>query len=128
MTLLSDVAGLTAADVVHRRLSNLPVSVTVGEMREYFAASSSRRLAVLVDGDRYAGSIAAATLTDEIDAAAPAADYASHEPTIDPRASAVAARDLALAQPSRRLPVVDDAGTLVGIVAIDQQLERFCGA
>jgi CBS domain-containing protein len=128
MTRLSEVDGLTAADVMHQRLSSLPASVTVGEVREYFAASASRQLALIVDGERYVGSIPASAIPDELDANAAAAGYATRGPTIDPQASAADARDLALADPSRRLPVVDAAGTLVGIVAIDKQLERFCGA
>jgi hypothetical protein len=44
MRLVSEVDGLTAADVMHQRLSSLPASATVGELREYFAQSSSHRL------------------------------------------------------------------------------------
>jgi Mg/Co/Ni transporter MgtE len=127
VTKLNEVDGLTAADIVHRRLTSLPASTTVGELRDYFAASASRRIALLVDGDRYAGSIAASALPDDADATAVAADYAVREPTIEPQAPASTARDIALGDPSQRLPVVDAEGALVGIVAIDMRREGFCG-
>ncbi len=50
MTLLTELDGLSAADVVHPRLTSLPASATVAEVRDFFAASSSRRLAVFTDG------------------------------------------------------------------------------
>lgn len=42
-------------------------------------------------------------------------------------ASAAAARDAALAEPSARMPVIDVDGTLVGIVAINYARDGFCG-
>lgn len=123
----AETDGLTAADVMHPTLSSLPAASTVEDVRGFFAASTSRRLAVFADGDRYLGALTPETLADDADPATPAADLATREPTIDPAASAAAARDLALAQPSRRLPVVDAAGRLLGVVAIDKHLARFCG-
>lgn len=127
MTLLHEVDGLTAAGVMHRRLSTVPAAATVGDVRDYFAASSSRQLAVMVDGSRYVGSIAAGGISEDVDASAPAIDHATYGPVIDERADASVARDLALEQPSRRLPVIDDGGVLVGIVAINHRLDGFCG-
>ncbi|MGO9957571.1 MAG: HPP family protein [Solirubrobacteraceae bacterium] len=127
MTELREAAGLIAADVMHRHVSTLPASVTVGEVREYFASSASRRLALLADGERYVGSIPAADLPADIDPAGPAAVHAVAGPTVGPHAPAVVARELALEHPTRRLPVVDDSGALVGIIAVDEQRLRFCG-
>ncbi len=124
---LGDVHGLTAADVMHRRLTTVPASTTVGELRDYFAAGASRRLALVVDGQRYVGAIASSDLPEEADAAASVAAHARLEPMIDPRAAAAVARDAALDQPSLRLPVVDESGTLVGVVAIDGERKGFCG-
>jgi len=112
---------------MHRHISTLPASVTVAEVRDYFSASSSRRLALLADGDRFVGSIAVAGLPADSDPAGPAAGYAVPGPTVHPRTPAAVARDWALEHPTRRLPVVDDSGTLVGIVAINEQRSRFCG-
>jgi CBS domain-containing protein len=59
------------------------------------------------------------------DAAAGA--YAARGPTISPDATADEARDVTLGLATRRLPVVDERGALVGIVAIDEHLTKFCG-
>jgi CBS domain-containing protein len=126
MTLLNEVDGKTAADVMHAHVSALSATVTVGEVREYFAASTSRRLAIIADGQRYVGAISVTDFGEELDVAAFAADHAARGPIVDPGDRASDARDVALAQPSRRVPVVDGAGTLVGIVAIDKRLEKFC--
>jgi CBS domain-containing protein len=128
MTDLQELDGLTAADVMHSNLSTLPASATVAEVRDYLGGSSSRRLVLLVDGDRFAGSIPAASLPVDADASAPASAYVAPEPTIGPQAAAAEARDLALSLATRRVPVVDDSGALVGIVAIDENHTRFCGA
>ena len=56
-TRLEEAAGLTVADVVHRRFSALPADATIGEVREWFAISTSRRMAFLADDGRYVGSL-----------------------------------------------------------------------
>jgi CBS domain-containing protein len=127
MTLLNEVDGLTAAGVMHRHVTTVPVTATVADVRTYFAASSSRRLAPIVDGSRYVGSITPTAIADDVDASAPAVDHATYGPVVDVHASAIVARDLALDQPSRRLPVIDAGGELVGIVAINRRLDGFCG-
>jgi CBS domain-containing protein len=124
---LLDVDGRTAADLVHDRVSTLPVTSTVGELRGYFAASNSRHLAVIVDGDRYVGSVTPADMPEDADPAGPAADFAQRGAVIEPSRSARDARDAALAAPSARLPVVDADGTLVGIVALNHKRDGFCG-
>jgi CBS domain-containing protein len=123
---LSDVDGLKAADLV-TRASTLPVASTIGDLRGYFAASGSRRLAVIVDGDRYVGSLTPADVPDGVDATAAAADFAHREPVIHASRGAREARDAALVCPSARLPVVDEDGTLVGIVALNHRRDGFCG-
>ena len=113
---------------MHKRMSAMPASVTVGEVRAYFAESSSRQLAVFTDGDdRYVGSLGAAALPAAAPDDVPASEFSERGTTVPPTAPADEARDLALAEPSKRLPVVEDDGTLVGIVAIDITLTRFCG-
>lgn len=126
MTQLDAVEGLNAADVMNRHVTTVPASATVGDLRAYFATSSSRHLAVLVDGARYVAALTPSSIPDGIDDASPALDYATREPTIDQSAPAARARDLALLEPSQRLPVIDDAGTLVGIVAINKRRDGFC--
>jgi CBS domain-containing protein len=119
--------GRTAADVVHSRFSSTPAAATVGELRAYFAASASRQLALLVDGDRYVGSVGRADLPADAEESAPAAGFAQAGPVIAPDAPAREAWEGALAQPSARLPVVDGDGALVGVVAINHTRDGFCG-
>jgi CBS-domain-containing membrane protein len=127
MRLLSELDGLTAADVVHRRLSVLPASTTAGELRAYFASSGSHRLAVLVDGERYAGSLEASSVPDTAADDAVVTGFADRQRIVRPEAPAGDARDVALAHASLRVPVVDGAGALVGVVAITRDRRGFCG-
>jgi len=123
---LLDVDGLTAGDLA-TRASALPVDSTVGALRDYFAASSSRRLAVIVDGARYVGAIAREDIADGVDGGARAADFAQREPVIEAARSGREARDAALESPSARLPVIDRHGVLVGVVALNRDRDGFCG-
>lgn len=127
MTELREAERLTVAEVMHRHVSTVPASATVDEVREYFAASGSRRVALLVDGERYVGSIPATGLPAGTGSTGPASVHAVIGPTVRPQASAVLARELALEDPTRRVAVVDDSGTLVGIVAVTADRLRFCG-
>jgi CBS domain-containing protein len=128
MTWPANLDALTTADVMHRHLTTLPPDTTVAELREYFAASGSRRLALVADAGTYVGSIEPSSLPREADGASPIANFATLPTTIAPDTPAAEARDRGLATPSRRLPVVDEAGRLVGIVAITRNLDGFCGS
>jgi Mg/Co/Ni transporter MgtE len=119
--------GLTADAVMHAHPSTLPASATIGDVRDYFAASTSRRLGFLVDEDGgFAGSLTPAHVATG-DPARPAADVAERGPTVAPDESAVTARDLALRTDTRRVPVVDRDGRLVGVIAVTGDLQSFCG-
>jgi CBS domain-containing protein len=126
MRRIAEVDGLTAADLMHRRLTTLPATTTVGELRAYFAESNSHRLALIVDGERYVGSVAAETVGDAADQLS-AAQLAQPGPVVQSDAPAADAEAAALADPSSRLPVVDGDGRLVGIVAINRARDGFCG-
>jgi len=126
MRTLEDVHGATAADLTHRRITTLPASATVGEMRAYFAESTSHKLALLVDGERYVGSLEASALDGAPDSAL-AAELAARGDTVEPDVPAALAREQAMAMASSRLPVVDADGRLVGIIAINSRRDGFCG-
>ena len=126
MRTLEDVHGATAADLMHRRITTLPASATVGEMRAYFAESTSHKLALLVDGERYVGSLAASSLDGAPDSAL-ASELAARGDTVEPDVPAALARERAVAMASSRLPVVDADGRLVGIIAINSRRDGFCG-
>jgi Mg/Co/Ni transporter MgtE len=121
------VDGLSVQSVMHAQLTALPASATLGDVRDYFAESTSRRLAFVVDGDqRFVGSLTPADVGDG-DPAQPAADVAEPGPTVSPDAPAATGRDLALQTDARRVPVVDGDGRLVGVVAVTGDLQSFCG-
>ena len=125
-TRLDEADGLTVADVTHSQFKALPVTATVGEVRAWFESSTSRRMALLADDDRYAGSVLRADL-DDADPASPALELARRGPTVAPEDPASRGEELALATDARRVPVVDGDGRLVGIVAVTPDLQGFCG-
>jgi CBS domain-containing protein len=125
---LDQAADLTAADVIHTRFSALPADATVAEVRDWFAASTHRRLAFLEGDGRYAGSVTRGDLDGDLDPNGPAAGIARPGPTVAPDAPARAGYDLAVATDVRRVPVVDGDGTLIGVLAVTEDLAAFCGA
>ena len=124
---LDEAAGLTVADVTHSDFKSLPASATVGEVQAWFAASDSRRMALLADDGRYAGSLVPEDVAGAADPAGPAVELARPGPTVAPDAPASRGEELALATEALRVPVVDDAGRLLGIVAVTADLQGFCG-
>jgi Mg/Co/Ni transporter MgtE len=121
-----EAEGLTVQDIMHSRFSTLPATATVGDVRDYFAASTSRRQAFLAGDDgTYAGSLTPAHVADG-DPQRPAAEVADGGPTVSPADAATTGRDLALRTDTRRVPVVDD-GRLLGVVAVTGDLQNFCG-
>jgi CBS domain-containing protein len=126
-TPLEEATGLTAAEVVHIRFSTLPGDATVAQLRDYFAESSHRNLAVLAEDNRYAGSVTREDLEGDLDPVRPAAELASLGPTVAPEAPARTAHELALTTSALRVPVVDKDGVLIGVVGVTDDLAAFCG-
>lgn len=127
-TPLDAAADLTAADVVHKRFSALPADATVAQVRDWFAASSHRKMAFLADDGRYAGSITRDDLDGDLDPAGSASHLASPGPTIAPDASARAGYELAISIDALRVPVVGGDGSLIGVIGVTDDLAGFCGA
>lgn len=117
--------GLTVADVMHDEFATMPATTTVAEARTWFAASASRRLALVADQGRYVGSLTPP------DVAAPDAperavgEVACTGQTVAPDAAAAVGLRLVLASDSRRVPVVDGDGVLHGVLAITTDLRHF---
>ncbi|MDQ6806319.1 MAG: CBS domain-containing protein [Actinomycetota bacterium] len=126
-TRVDDAVGLTVADVIHKRFNTLPASATIGEVSDWFAASTSRRMAVLAEDGRYAGSLTPADVSGTVDRARPAAEVAKDGPTVAPDAPARAGEEIALLTDSRRVPVVDGDGQLLGILSVTGDRTSFCG-
>jgi Mg/Co/Ni transporter MgtE len=127
VTRLDEATGLTVADVTHSRFSALPATATVAEVREWFAASESRKLALLVDEDRYVGSLVPEDLAAAGDPARPAVELAQRGATVSPDEPAKRGEELALGSGTLRAPVVDADGRLLGVVAVTADLQGFCG-
>ena len=127
VTRLDQAAALTVADVTHSRLQALPGTATVGEVRAWFAESESRKLALLADDGRYVGSLVPEDLADAADPEELASARSRRGPTVSPDAPAKEGEELALSSGTLRAPVVDADGKLLGVVAVTQDLQGFCG-
>ena len=123
---VDEAAGLTVADVTHSRAAALPPSAKVGEVQEWFAASTSHRLALIADDGRYLGRLVAEDVADA-DPQRPAVELARRGVTVAPEEPAKRGEQLALESGIRRVPVVDGDDRLLGIVAITTDLQGFCG-
>jgi CBS-domain-containing membrane protein len=126
-TPLDSAAQLACADVLHSRFEALPGSATIDDVRQWFAASSHRKMAFLADHDCYVGSLTRADVAAPGDPGRPAAELARPGPTVAPDAPARSGRELAIAGGALRVPVVDGAGRLLGVVAVTDDLAGFCG-
>ena len=126
-TNIDDAKELTIADVLHKQFEALSADATVAEVREWFAASSHRRMALLAEEGRYAGSLTREDLEGDLDSQAPAAEFAHNGPTVAPDASAHVGYELATQTDALRVPAVDGEGNLLGVVAVTNDRAGFCG-
>jgi CBS-domain-containing membrane protein len=124
-TRTDDVDGLTVADVMHAEVVSMPATVTVGELRDWFSTSTSRRLAVITADGCYAGALTPADVGGEVPADRPALEVARVHPTIAPAMPAATGRDLAIATGARRVPVVDEQRRFRGVLAVTTDLRFF---
>jgi Mg/Co/Ni transporter MgtE len=124
---INEIDGLSVAAITHAQLTTISSAATIAEARAYFAASTSRRSAFVVDGDRFVGSLTPADLPIDGDPAASVLPLARLGATARTDEPASVGRDLALAAQSRRVPVVDADQRLLGVVAVNRTGEWFCG-
>jgi CBS domain-containing protein len=124
---IDEAGALTVADITHAKFTALPATATIGDVRDWFAASTSRRQAFVADDGRYVGALTPDDVGGDADPARPAVEVAQAGVTVSPEAPAAQGRDLALSTASRRVPVVDADGTLLGVVAVTGDLQSFCG-
>ncbi len=120
-----DTDGLIVADVMHDSYATLPVTATVADARAWFAAGARHRLALVTDGARYVGCLTALDIPDAVDADASVAAIARHGRTLAPDATAASGYDVVLKAGAGRVPVVDDDGHLVGVLAITTDARYF---
>jgi CBS domain-containing protein len=116
---------LTVADVMVRRPKTLPADVTVAEARTALEYEKVKIL-LLVDGERFAATISAIpseAVADE--AAVRFADEAP--PLVTEDASVEDALEMLDRRPNGRLVVLDEQGTLRGLVCLTSDGREFCG-
>lgn len=83
-------------------------------------------MVLIADGERFCGAVT--ELPADADDAAPALDYADTEPeSLPPTATAEEAFARTAAHPNRRVVVLGEDRTLVGLVCLDETRTRFCG-
>jgi CBS domain-containing protein len=126
-TRVDEAADLTVGEVIHRRFTALPASATIGEVSDWFAASTSRRMAILANDGRYVGSLTPEDVSGDLERVRPAAEVARRGPTIGPDAPARQGEAVALTTDARRVPVVDGDGVVLGILSVTGDLTSFCG-
>ena len=114
------------ADVMLSRPKTLPASATVGDVRAFFE-NPKVMMAVLVDGDRFRGTIERDGLPPDAADDASALEFAPDPPTISPDSGVEDALDALEGIESRRLVVLEaDGTTLLGLVCLNSSRTHFC--
>ena len=116
---------MTVADVMHGGFPTMPPSATIGEARAWFAASSSRRLAIVARRRRYVGSLTPADIPGDAAPDLPVGRVARAGPVVAPDAPAETGLRIVLAGDARRVPVVDGDGRVCGILAVTSDKRHF---
>jgi CBS domain-containing protein len=117
--------GQLVTDVMLRRPKTLPSDATVEQVRELLR-NASVQMVLLADGDSFRGAITELPADAGADAAAIA--FADRDPeSIAPSASAETAFEVTARNPHRRVVVLDEHRTLVGLVCLNEARTRFCG-
>jgi CBS domain-containing protein len=120
-----ELDGMTVADVMHGGFPTMPPSATIGEARAWFAASPSRRLAIVARRSRYVGSLTPADVAGDGDRNLPVGSVARAGAVVAPDASAELGLRLVLAEDARRVPVVDGDGRVCGVLAVTSDKRHF---
>ena len=120
---LSD-AGPAVRDAMMFEPRSTPASTTLAQAREQFSNPRVKLLLVTQDG-RFLGTITRDDLPAEGDGEI--GDFVNGDtPRIDPEAPVADAVDMLESTGTNRLPVVDDAGALLGLVCWDSSGRQFC--
>jgi CBS-domain-containing membrane protein len=121
---LSD-AGPAVRDAMLFEPRATPASTSLAEARETFANPRVKLLLVVGDDGRFAGTLMREDLPADGDGAI--GDLVRPDtPRIAPEAPVAAAVEMLEGTGTARLPVVDDDGTLLGLVCWDREGQQFC--
>ena len=114
------------ADLMLREPKTLQARASVAEVRALLD-SPRVRMVLLADGRRFRGAIT--KLPDEADPNAAALPFAEPKPeTLSPSDSAETAFTRAAQNPHRRIIVLDEDETLLGLLCLNRSGTGFCGA
>lgn len=121
-----DSAGPRVEDVMLRGPRTVAPETTVAEARETFE-NPRVRLLLVARGDAFLGAVKRETLSDELGGGVTLEALTLDDGTLvapaDPVDRAVELLEL---HQTDRLPVVDDDGTLVGLVCFNRRHGHFC--
>jgi CIC family chloride channel protein len=118
-------AGPTVADVMmpepHTNSADEPVADARAKL-----AKSSVKLLVVVDGERFTGTVGRDDLPPEDQDGTLATIARADGPRLAPDDSVEHAIDLIQQSGAERVPVVDDQGVLRGLVCLNRGADHFC--
>jgi len=121
-----DEAGEAVADVMLRGPRTLAPNATVADARAAFE-NPRERLLLVADGDLFLGAVTPERLGEGLGGDVPLGGLANREAaTIGPGAPVTAALEMLDAADADRLPVVEEDGTLVGLVCYNRHRAVFC--
>jgi CBS domain-containing protein len=113
-----------AADLMLRSPKTLTPDASVADVREQLA-NPKVQMVILAEGRAFRGAVTA--IPDEASPTEFALTYIDANPeTIPPRASAQEAFERAAASPNRRVIVLDDDNTLLGLLCLNSSRTGFC--
>ncbi len=120
-------AGPTVADVMMVEPKTQPAESTIAEARQVLSKSSVKLLLV-VDGDRLVGTVTRGDLpeSEDGDDAALGTIANSHHPRVSPDTPTPEALAVFVDTGAERVPVIDDNGTLKGLVCLNSGADHFC--
>jgi hypothetical protein len=120
------VSEQTVADLMLRTPKTLPAEASVADVR-VLLDSPRVQMVLLADGRRFRGAIT--ELPEEADPDAAALPFAEPKPeALSPSDSAETAYDRAARNPHRRIIVLDEDETLLGLLCLNRGGTGFCGA
>ena len=118
--------GALVRDVMLRRPKTMPAETSVEEARAALA-NDHVHLVLLTDGSRLVGTLARTDLPPEAPGSGPALPWSTlRDRTVPATAPADAVPAILAARGLRRLAVVDDDGTLLGLICLKRRRTGFC--
>lgn len=119
-------AGPKAVDVMLREPRAVPPATTVDEARATFE-NPRVRLLLVADGDRFLGAVTREHVAEDVPGDTTLGTLAVEAVLVRPEDPVARVVELLEAdEESDRLPVVDGAGTLVGLVCFNRRHGHFC--